>query len=79
MGIRVAAFTALFNLLFWTSRLTWAAALESRGGAGLALVSACVAPFALLAMARRLSPARASAFTATASASLLVAGLATAA
>lgn len=79
MGLRVAAFAAAFNLLLWTSRLTVAALVERRLGQWAALTVACLAPFALLALARRLSPERASAFSAVASASMMVIGVASAA
>jgi len=75
MGLRFALFAAVFNLLFWLSRLTLGSAAEAAWGLGAGLAAACVAPGALLLIARRLSPARGGAFTGVASASLLVAGM----
>jgi hypothetical protein len=79
MGLRVVAFAAAFNLLLWTTRLTLGCSIERRLGVGAALAVALLAPAALLLLARRLSPPRASAFAAVSAASLLVAGFGTAA
>jgi hypothetical protein len=78
MGLRIAAFAAVFNMLFWTSRLTLGAVAERRLGLGAGICAALLAPAALLLLARRVSPARASAFTGVASVSLLLAGVASA-
>lgn len=75
MGLRVTAFTAAFNLLFWLSRLTLSVVAERAFGLAAGLTAACIAPAALLLLARRLAPARALEFTGVASASLLMAGL----
>lgn len=75
MGLRIAAFAAVFNLLFWLSRLTLGSAAERAWGLGAGLAAACLAPAALLLLAHRVSPARGRAFTGVASASMLIAGM----
>lgn len=76
MGVRLVLFAAGFNLLLWLSRMTVSLWLSAHWGARAGVVSAFVAPAALLFLAIRVLPDRREALVGVGALSALLASLA---